>query len=60
MKMRTVIADDEVTEHDESVPQTVDQLLAQLKSDVTRGRGTDGADAVNDIDLIELWRSGRE
>jgi hypothetical protein len=44
----------------ESKPQTVDQLLAQLKSDVTRGRGTDGADAVNDIDLIELWRSGRE
>lgn len=43
-----------------SQPVVVEQLLAQLKSDVERGRSTDGPAAANDVDNIKLWKSGQK
>lgn len=40
-------------------PEIVETLLAQLKSDVARGRSTEGMDTMNDIDDIVLWKSGK-
>ena len=50
----------ETTNLYDSRPEVVQQLLEQLKSDITRGRSTDGPDAANDIDNIELWKSGQQ
>ena len=47
----------ETTNLYESKPEIVEQLLAQLKSDIQRGRSTEGAEAANDIDSIKLWKS---
>ncbi len=38
----------------------VKRLLEQLKSDIKRGRSTQGPDSENDIDSIELWKNGNE
>ena len=38
-------------------PEMVAKLLAQLESDVARGRSTDGAEAQNDIEKIVLWKT---
>ncbi len=44
----------------ESKPGIVEKLLAQLTSDVERGRSTDGPPAKNDVEEIVLWKSGRK
>jgi arylsulfatase A-like enzyme len=44
----------------ESHPEVVERLLKQLKSDIARGRSTDGANQKNDVDEIVLWKSGME
>ena len=41
----------------ESKPDVVERLLKQLKSDVERGRSTDGPKARNDLSEIVLWKS---
>ncbi len=38
-------------------PEVVGRLLKQLKSDIDRGRSTDGPKAKNDVDQIVLWKS---
>ena len=50
----------ETTNLYESKPEIVHQLLAQLESDVKRGRSTEGPESANDVSEIELWKSGRE
>jgi arylsulfatase A-like enzyme len=40
-------------------PKLAQRLLAQLTSDIERGRSTDGSIAHNDINDIILWKSGR-
>jgi len=42
-----------------SHPEVVQQLLAQLDSDVQRGRSTGGAVQQNDFQDIRLWKSGQ-
>lgn len=49
----------ETTNLFQSRSDVVEQLLAQLESDVKRGRSTDGPDAANDIEDIRLWKSGQ-
>ncbi|MEM1442987.1 MAG: arylsulfatase, partial [Verrucomicrobiota bacterium] len=39
-------------------PDKVDDLLALLLEDVRRGRSTDGGAASNDVEDINLWKSG--
>jgi len=41
-------------------PDKADQLLQQLEAYVQSGRSTPGADSQNDIDTIQLWKSGRD
>ena len=41
----------------ESNPSKADELFAALKSDIQRGRSTDGPAASNDTDRIVLWKS---
>ena len=41
-------------------PEIAEKLLADLTSDVERGRSTDGPEAKNDVAEIRLWKSGRE
>ncbi|TWT36610.1 Arylsulfatase precursor [Posidoniimonas corsicana] len=43
-----------------SHPEVVERLLAQLESDVARGRSTDGMASRNDVATIKLWKSGEE
>lgn len=43
----------------ESHPEIAEQLLAQLESEVSRGRSTAGIELKNDVDKIELWKSGQ-
>ena len=40
-------------------PEIAEKLLADLTSDVERGRSTDGPEAKNDVAEIRLWKSGR-
>ncbi|MGB7342957.1 MAG: arylsulfatase [Pirellulaceae bacterium] len=40
----------------ETKPKIVAELLAQLKSDVNRGRSTEGAESKNDVDNIVIWK----
>ena len=40
-------------------PEIAEKLLADLTSDVERGRSTDGPEAKNDVKNIILWKSGR-
>lgn len=42
-----------------SHPEVAASLLAQLIDDVERGRSTEGAPAENDLDQIDLWKSGQ-
>ena len=42
----------------ESNPEVAAKLLAQLETDVMRGRSTAGADQKNDIEDIVLWKGG--
>ncbi len=42
-----------------SQPEIADRLLKQLEADIKRGRSTPGPDTTNDIDQIELWKSGQ-
>lgn len=42
-----------------SHPEVVDRLLKQLEADVWQGRSTEGPPAKNDIEEIELWKSGK-
>ena len=41
-------------------PEIANRLLANLTSDVERGRSTDGPAAKNDIPSIRIWKSGRD
>lgn len=41
----------------EARPEIVERLLADLRSDVLRGRSTKGAPAKNDVSEIVLWKS---
>ena len=43
-----------------SQPEIAQGLLAQLKSDIQRGRSTDGTEAKNDLDKIILWKSKKK
>ncbi|SMP43608.1 Arylsulfatase A [Neorhodopirellula lusitana] len=47
----------ETTNLYESRPEIAARLLAQLESDVKRGRSTSGPDQANDTDKIRLWKS---
>ena len=49
----------ESTNLQEQSPEVVEKLLTMLREDVSRGRSTDGPRMQNDIDEIELWKSGR-
>jgi arylsulfatase A-like enzyme len=49
----------ETTNLYESHPEVVARLLEQLEADVARGRSTDGAASKNDLDQINLWKSGQ-
>ncbi len=40
-------------------PKLAQRLLAQLTSDIERGRSTNGPPAQNDISEIKLWKSGQ-
>lgn len=40
-------------------PELVKQLLEQLEADVTNGRSTEGPVSKNDVEQINLWKSGR-
>ncbi len=48
----------ETTNLYESKPGVAEQLLAQLESDIKRGRSTRGPKATNDVTNIKLWKSG--
>ncbi|MGZ0708896.1 sulfatase family protein [Coraliomargarita sp. W4R53] len=48
----------ETTNLYDSQPEVAQRLLAQLESDISNGRSTDGSPATNDFDAIELWKSG--
>lgn len=50
----------ESTNRYESHPEIAERLLKQLKSDIARGRSTDGPTQQNDVEEIVLWKSGRE
>ena len=39
-------------------PEVAEQLLADLTSDVARGRSTDGPDAQNDVEEVRVWKKG--
>ncbi|MCA8987036.1 MAG: arylsulfatase [Planctomycetaceae bacterium] len=39
-------------------PEIVSQLLKLLKEDIQRGRSTTGPKSANDVNRIELWKSG--
>ena len=43
-----------------SQPEIATRVLAQLEADIAQGRSTDGAAAMNDVDQIELWKSGKQ
>ncbi len=43
-----------------SHPEVADRLLKLLEADVRRGRSTDGNSSKNDVDEIDLWKSGSE
>lgn len=43
-----------------SHPEEVERLLAQLETNVMRGRSTDGPESKNDVDFIKLWKSGKD
>jgi len=47
----------EKTSLHEQHPEVVQDLLAQLKKDIERGRSTSGPKARNDIDQINLWKT---
>jgi arylsulfatase A-like enzyme len=47
----------EKTSLHERNPELVQDLLAQLKQDIERGRSTAGPNATNDIDQIDLWKT---
>jgi len=47
----------EQTNLHEQHPEVVQNLLAQLKTDVERGRSTSGPKATNDIEQINLWKT---
>lgn len=49
----------ETTNLYESHPEVAARLLAQLESDVARGRSTAGAPAKNDTTKINLWKSAK-
>ena len=40
--------------------EVANRLLANLTSDIERGRSTDGPTAKNDIARIRIWKSGRD
>ena len=42
-----------------SQPEVVAELLAQLESDVTRGRSTAGADQKNDVP-VKIWKDKKK
>jgi len=42
------------------LPEIADRLLANLTSDIERGRSTDGPNAQNDFSNIRIWKSGRD
>ena len=42
-----------------SEPDVVATLLAQLESDVARGRSTDGADQKNDVP-VKIWKDKKK
>ena len=44
----------------EKNPEIAERLLAQLTSDVNRGRSTDGAESKNDLPIIDLWKSEKK
>lgn len=44
----------------ESKPETADALLQQLEAYVHSGRSTPGPDSANDVEDIQLWKSGRD
>lgn len=48
----------ETTNLYKSHPEVSQRLLKQLESDVARGRSTAGPDLKNDVDNINLWKSG--
>ena len=41
-------------------PEIANRLLANLTSDIERGRSTDGPTAKNDLSNIRIWKSGRD
>ena len=41
-------------------PEVANRLLANLTSDIERGRSTDGPTAKNDLSNIRIWKSGRD
>lgn len=41
----------------QSHPEVVQQLMAQLESDIARGRSTAGSDQASDVKRIVLWKS---
>jgi arylsulfatase A len=41
----------------ETNPSKAEELLSALKSDIQRGRSTDGPDSSNDTDRIAIWKS---
>ena len=47
----------EQTNLHEQNPEVVQNLLAQLTTDVERGRSTSGPKATNDIEQINLWKT---
>ena len=40
----------------DSYPDVAAKLLAQLESDVKRGRSTAGTDQKNDLNRIRIWK----
>jgi len=50
----------ETTNLYESHPDIAARLLAQLESDVKRGRSTSGPDQSNDTQTIQLWKSVKQ
>ena len=50
----------EKTSLHEQHPEVVQDLLAQLKKDIERGRSTSGPKARNDIDQINLWKTAQK
>ncbi len=49
----------ETTNLYETHPHVAERLLKKLEVDIARGRSTAGAEARNDVDDIEIWKSGR-